>query len=145
MNKALKSIGVLFTNLFICIGAGHGFGPMFLLELFCVEELLSFNNSPDSFYTTLPNFSFANSYEDMIVYFMLFSAIGQVVFLFSYVNFFKIKLKRIFRFIGISVMLFGFFLITKNLFNDGLAVLTFITGIPFLCFVFLEIKPFSNE
>lgn len=145
MSNTLKSLGVLFTNFIICIAAGHGVGPIFLLEIFCIEELLSFNKSSESFYTTLPKFSFINTYEEMIVYFILFSAFGQIVFLISYFNFFKMGVKKAVRLSGILLMLFGFFLISKNLVNDGRALFSFVTGIPFLCFIFLEIKLSYNR
>jgi uncharacterized membrane protein len=144
MTKGIKSLRVLGTNFMICIGAGHGFGPMILLEFFAIEDLL-FNHTSESFYTTLPNFSFMNSYEDMLVYFILFSSLGQIVLLISYFKFFKIKVKRIIRFSGILLMVFGFFLISKNLFSDALAVFSFVTGIPFLYFVVLEIKFSLND
>ncbi len=144
MIKGLKSIGVLIANFIICIGAGHGFGPMFLLEFFSIQDFF-FNNSSESFYTTLPSFSFMNSYEDMIVYFLIFSAIGQIILLISYHNFFKIREKKRVRSVGILLMVFGFFLISKNLFSDGLAIFSFVTGIPFLYFVILEIKFSFND
>lgn len=144
MTKGLKSLRVLGTNFMICIGAGHGFGPMILLEFFAIENLL-FNRTSESFYTTLPSFSFINSYEDMLVYFILFSSLGQIILLISYVQFLKIKVKIIIRFSGIMFMVFGFFLISKNLFIDSLAIFSFITGLPFLYFVIMELKTFSND
>lgn len=147
MIKKIKTFRVLFTNFIICIAAGHGFGPLILLELFSIEELL-FGNNSESFCTTLPDFSFMNSYEEMIVYFILFSGMGPKLFLISYLNFFKLKTKEIIRLSGILVMLFGFFLISKNLFTDGLAIFSFITGIPFLYFVLKELsilKFFNKE
>ena len=144
MIKNLKSIGVLLTNLIICIGAGHGFGPIILMEIFSIYSLflqgeVAFNDA------NIPHFSFNNSYEDMITYFLLFSFIGQVIFLVSYLKFWKKKIKKIFRTLGILLMLFGFILISKNMFDDGLAVFSFITGLPFLYFVILEIKFSLND
>ena len=145
MIKILKPLGILLTNFIICVAAGHGAGPLLLLEIFFFEELLSFNKNTESFYTTFPKFSFANPYEDMILYFILFSALGQIFFLISYFKFFRERVKRITRFLGILLMLFGFFLITKNLFHDGLAIFSFVTGIPFLWLVFFEVNSISNE
>ena len=81
----------------------------------------------------------------MITYFLLFSFKGQVIFLVSYLKFWKKKIKKIFRTLGILLMLFGFILISKNMFDDGLAVFSFITGLPFLYFVILEIKFSLND
>lgn len=144
MIKTLKSLGVLFTNFIICVAAGHGAGPIILIELFSINSIIfegeiAYNGGE------FPTFSLGNSYENMIIYFLLFSFIGQLFFLISIFNFFKNKINLSLKLIGIFIMLFGFFLITKNLLNEGLAVFTFVTGIPFLCFVFLEIKFFSNE
>ncbi|WP_026776807.1 hypothetical protein [Polaribacter sp. Hel_I_88] len=144
MIKTLKSLGILVSNFIVCIGAGHGFGPIILIELFSINSLIfegefAFNGGD------LPSFSFSNSYENMLLYFLLFSFIGQIFFLSSIFKFFNNKINVSLKSLGILSMLFGFFLITKNLFNDGLAVFTFVTGIPFLCFVFLDIKSFSNE
>ncbi|MFK8061373.1 MAG: hypothetical protein AB8B78_14965 [Polaribacter sp.] len=142
--KKLKSLVVLLTNFIICVAAGHGAGPIILIELFSIKTLLfegeiAFNGGD------FPTFSFNNSYENMIIYFVVFSFFGQVFFLTSYFKFLKLKLKTVFRFIGIISMAFGFFLISKNIFNDGLAVFSFITGIPFLCFLIIEIKDFFVE
>ena len=131
MSSKLKSIGVLLTNFLICIAAGHGIGPIVLIEIFSLYTLvfegeIAYNSGNFS------NFSFNNSYEDMIMYFLLFSFIGQLFFIVSHFNFFKKKTKKTLRFIGLLSMLFGFFLISKNVFNDGLAVFTLVTGILFL-------------
>lgn len=139
MSKTLKSLRVLFTNFIICIAAGHGAGPIILIELFSIYSLIfegeiAFNSGD------FPQFSLTNSYENMTMYFLLFSFLGQIVFLISYFKFFKIAVKKVVRFLGILLMLFGFFLIIKNLLNDGLAFFSFVTGIPFLFFILLEIK-----
>ena len=135
--EKLKSLGVLLTNSIICIGAGHGIGPIILIELFSIKTLLfegeiAFNGGE------FPSFSFSNSYENMITYFIVFSFFGQVIFLISLFKFLNLKMKKIFRYTGLFLMTFGFFLISKNIFYDSLAVFTFVTGIPFLYFLILE-------
>lgn len=136
--EKLKSLGVLLTNFIICIAAGHGFGPIVLIELLSIYTLIfegeiAYNSGDFS------NFSFSNSYEDMIMYFLVFSFFGQFFFLISLFKFSIPKIKRIFRILGIILMTFGFYLISKNMFNDDLAVFTFVTGIPFLYFFILEL------
>lgn len=142
MSKTLKSLRVLFTNFIICIVAGHGAGPIILIELFSIYSLIfegeiAFNSGD------FPQFSLTNSYENMTMYFLLFSFLGQIVFLISYFKFFIIAVKKVIRFSGILLMLFGFFLITKNLLKDEVVIFTFVTGLPFLYFVFLEVKFFK--
>ena len=138
MIKVLKNLGLLISNFIICIGAGHGFGPVILIELFSLNTILfegeiAFNGGH------LPPFSFYNSYEDMLIYFLLLSFLGQFIFIISQFNFINSKFQKYFKFLGILLMVFGFFLITKNLFNDELALFSFVTGVPFLYFVFLEV------
>lgn len=133
-----KSLGLLFTNFIICVGFGHGIGPMFLLEFFAMYEFflsLSAFEEP-----LLHSFNWNNSYENMIIYFVLISLLGQVLFSISLFKLSSLN-KKILRFLGIIIMLFGFFLITKDIFKNGLAVFSFVTGIPFLCFILIELKP----
>jgi hypothetical protein len=112
---------------------------MILLDFIAVKEfIVSFSSVK---YPWLHSFNWNNSYENMIMYFILISFLGQLMFL---ISFFKIRSlnKKVFRLLGTILMLFGFFLITKDVFKNGLAVFTFVTGIPFLYFVFLELRPF---
>ena len=141
--EKLKSLRVLLTNFIICIGAGHGFGPIVLIEIFSLKSLL-FDGEVDFNGGNLPSFSFNNSYEDMIMYFIICSFFGQILFIISWFKFFKPKIKFLFKFLGILFMSFGFFLISKNINNDNLAFFSIVTGIPFLCFVFLELIPLST-
>lgn len=143
MIKKIKTLSVLFSNFIICIGAGHGIGPIILIELFSIYTLIfegeiAYNSG------NFPDFSFSNSYEDMIMYFILYSFVGQIVFTISLLNIFKKSIKISLRLIGILLMLFGFLLISKNLNIDDLSFFSFVTGIPFLFFIFWEISSHIN-
>ncbi|HAP94823.1 MULTISPECIES: hypothetical protein [Epilithonimonas] len=130
----MKSITILLIlNCLILIGAGHGFGPLILIEF------LVFSPS----FTKSYEINFLGSYDQKIIPFSILSIIPQILLLTS----FFIKAHFKFKLIIFSVifMIINLIYFTFDFIDSGLSKFTLISSIPFLiCATFVLIKIFSN-
>ncbi|MBE9662883.1 hypothetical protein [Mucilaginibacter myungsuensis] len=123
------TIGTIAANGLILIGAGHGVGPLLVLEIiFLTGGYGSLNEL---------KFSMTGSYNSTITAACLFSFIGTVTLFISLFN-----VPKLYRVTGIVSLWVGFIYIVHSFFRgDNIAAFSFWTGTPFLvCSMILFVK-----
>ena len=125
-NHKSLTIGTIIANLFILIGAGHGVGPIGIVEVF------RFN----SYFFHEP-IKFSGSYDNTIPLSLIISLIGQLLLFVSLFN-----LPKQLKMCAICILWLGFIYLTHNIVTgDKLSWFSFWSGTPFvICSVILFIR-----
>lgn len=113
----------IVSNFFILIGAGHGLGFLGLIEVMVVKELCKGTTE----------FSVAGNYENRLFLSAIIAMLGQIILTIA----FSLKngiLKYKATYGGLSILLISFILLTMDITDSNLDILSFLGGTPFLIF-----------
>jgi uncharacterized membrane protein len=117
------TIWALVANMLILIGAGHGVGPLGLLEIFILTK-------PSSFVDKL-TFSLHESYDHLLLSAMILTCIGQIALVGTLVvN--QALLKLVALIIALVLMYIGVLYLSVNMQENTASMMSFVTSIPFL-------------
>jgi len=124
----------LIFNLLIIIGAGHGIGPLALLEFLSVRELL----------TRDFQFNISGRYDERLLTVGLISLLGQCVLIFAF--FVTEKIKTSLTIAGCAILLIATYLLTQDAWDLSIDIISLVTALPFIgTAVTLLIKEISRS
>ena len=123
MSIKSQTVCTIVLSFFIIIGAGHGIACIGLLE---IGGLFNFFSFSDEHLSLLPT----GSYDESLGAAALFALIGHIILTVSILI--KENNKSRLKIIGIIFVWISFYYIAHNLFKDGLSLMGFLFGLPFL-------------
>ncbi len=119
MQHKKLTMWTLISNLLIVIAGGHGGGPVGLLEIVSILNLLGLDNS-----FTINNLAASSLFWSIIL--ILISQASIITALFIKKGSFYLKLA------GILFLLVSYIILIAFVWNEGTASISIVTGMPFL-------------
>ncbi len=120
MQHKTLTIWTLVTNFLIVIAVGHGGGPIGLLEVVSILNLLGIDDS----------FTMENLTTSSLFWSIILVLVGQVIIITTLIK--KVKHWLYFKLIGIMLLLVSYIFLLAFVWNEGTASVSIVTGTPFL-------------